>query len=466
MKVGQQARRERRGLRHKTAEFFNSFFDFGGGALSGGFYPVAAGGQARPPVNASSALTGHINTPNSTLSLSAAWACIWLISDTISTLPFILNRRTSANMSYGAPAVDLPLYTLLHDSPNQQMAACEFWQVMIASDLLWGNGYALKTLNGAGQVIALTPIRPEYMVPYRLLIPNTNPKQYEIRYKYYSPLETWDYSADQIFHLKDRTLDGLVGLSRIEYARNSLGIARAADDATAEVFRHGMRTGGFIQADKFLKKEQRDMLRDDLKKFSQGGPEQGGLMVLEGGLKFESITMNPQDVQLLTSRQFAVEDVCRWFGVPPVLIGHAASGTTSWGSGIEQLLLGWLMLNLRPYVRRIEQTVGRSLLALPQRANIYLQIDTADLLGADSTARAQLYGQLAQNGIMTRNEIRAREHLAPMDGADELTVQSQLVPLDKLGETPPEPKPMPPTHIILPPGTPPPATPPPPKALN
>jgi HK97 family phage portal protein len=454
-------------LRRKTAEFFNSFFDFGGGALSGGFYPVAAGGQARPPVNASSSLTGHINTPNSTLSLAAAWACIWLISDTISTLPFILNRRSAPNLAYGEPAADMPLYQILHDSPNQQMSACEFWQVMIASDLLWGNGYAIKTSNSIGQLIALTPLRPEYVVPYRNLIPNTEPKQYEIRYKYYSPLEQFDYTADQIFHLKDRTLDGLVGLSRIEYARNSLGIARAAEDATAEVFKHGLRAGGFVKSDKFLKKEQRDALRDDLKKFAQGGPEQGGIMVLEGGLTWDSITMNPQDVQLLTSRQFAVEDVCRWFGVPPVLIGHTSAGTTAWGTGIEQLLLGWLMLNLRPYVRRIEQTVGRSLLTMPQRTTLYLHIDTSDLLGADSVSRGQLYGNLAQNGIMTRNEIRAREHLAPMDGGDELTVQSQLVPLDTLGDAPPDPKPMAPMHIVLPPtAQPPPASPPPSKQLN
>ncbi len=94
-------------------------------------------------------------------------------------------------------------------------------------------------------------------------------------------------------------------------------------------------------------------------------------MVLEGGLTFEALTMNPQDVQLLASRQFAVEDICRWFGVPPVLIGHAAAGVTAWGTGIEQLMLGWVALNPRPYVRRIEQTAQRSLIAPADRLSQY-----------------------------------------------------------------------------------------------
>jgi HK97 family phage portal protein len=422
-------------LRTKAAEFFNSMFDYGGGAIAGGFYPIAAGGMARPPINAARANTGRILTPQNTLSIAAAWACIWLIADTISTLPFVLNRRAPGNVKFGAPATDLPLYTVLHDAPNGQMSACEFWQVMIASDMLWGNGYALKKVNVNGDVIALDPMRPEFVVPYRM------PPSGVIRYKYYSPLGTEDYSADQIFHLKDRTVDGLVGLSRIEYARNSLGIAWAADEATSDTFKNGMRSGGFIKSEKFLKKEQRDQLAESLRDFATGNSRAGGMMVLEGGLDFSTLTMNPQDVQLLASRQFAVEDICRWFGVPPVLIGHAAAGVTAWGTGIEQLMLGWLALNLRPYVRRIEQASQRSLLKPQDRRSLYLTIDTDDLMGADSAARAALYSTLSQNGIMTRNEIRAREDLPAMPGGDSLTVQSNLIPLDKLGVLPPAPTP-------------------------
>jgi hypothetical protein len=152
---------------------------------------------------------------------------------------------------------------------------------------------------------------------------------------------------------------------------------------------------------------------------------------------FEALTMNPQDSQLLASRQFSVEDVCRWFGVPPVLIGHGAPGVTTWGTGVEQLLIGFVSLTLRPYVRKLEQSVQFSLLKPADRSTVYLTIDTDDLMGADSTARAALYSTYSQNGIMTRNEIRAKEDLAPKAGGDVLTVQSNLVPIEKLGQAPP-----------------------------
>lgn len=438
----------------KTAEFFNSFFDYGTGSIARGWYPVAAGGQARPPINAARAGTGTIVTPNTALALSSVWSCVWLMAGAVASLPFYLNRRTVGQVSYGSPAIDVPLYTVINSQPNQDMSAVSFWKFIIASELLWGNGYAVKTLNGQGQLIALDPIRPEYMVPYRLWIPGTEPKQYEIRYRYYSPLETVDYSADQIFHWKDRTLDGLVGLSRIEYARHSMGIARAAEDATSATFKNGLRSGGFVTSVKYLTKPNRDELKSSLKQFVQGGPEEGGIMVLEGGLDFKSLTMNPQDVQLLASRQFSVEDICRWFQIPPVLIGHAAAGVTAWGSGIEQLLLGWSALSLRSYCRGMQQEIGRSLIAVKDRAALFAAIDLDDLLAADSAARTALYGAFAQNGVMTRNEIRAKENMAPMEGGDKLTVQSNLTPLDKLGEAPP---PAPPTHVFnLPGGTPPP----------
>jgi HK97 family phage portal protein len=456
----------------KTAEFFNSLWDYGSPGTPGGFYPVASGGQAKPPINVVRSDTGRLVSPNTTLSIAAAWACIWLITDTISTLPFVLNKRSSGKVKFGAPAWGEPLFNVLGLSPNAQMSACEFWAFTVASDLLWGNGISLQTRNVNGDVIALEPIRPEYIVPYRQPIafsPDASPPG-NIRYRYYSPLGSADYGAEQVFHVKGRTLDGLVGLSVIQYARNSFGIAQAIDESTSDTFRNGMKAGGFIQSDKYLKVEQRTMLRDSLAAFNVGGPDSGGMMVLEGGLTFSPVTMKPQDVEMLASRQYAVEDVCRWFGVPPVLVGHAAQGVTAWGTGIEQLLLGWQALSLRPYVRRIEQACGKQLLQPGQQAKFFVTIDLDDLTAADQAARSALYASASQNGWMTRNEIREKEDLGPMDGGDTLTVQSNLVPLDKLEELGGQPTHPAPPGQGLPgqppaaPGAQPPAVPPPPKA--
>lgn len=420
------------GLRAKAAEIYRGLFDFSAGTIQRGFFPGAVGGQAAPPINVVGSQSGQEISPGSMLAVSAAWACTWLIADTISTLPFILNQR-DGNNTYGAPAYDNPLYTVLNQRPNTYMPSAEFWQYIVASELLWGSGYAEKTLNGKGDVISLQPLLSQWMTPYKL-------PSGELRYRYqpgFSPEPQEDYSQAQIFHIKDRTLDGITGLSRIQYGRNSMGIAQAAEKATGDTFRNGMRIGGLITNTKTLNPEQRKEIKASLIEFRTGGPQAAGFMVGEAGMGFEPISMSPQDAQLLASRQFSVEDVCRWFGVPPVLIGHGAPGVTTWGTGVEQLLIGFVSLTLRPYVRKLEQAVQFSLLKPADRSTVYLTVDTDDLMGADSAARSALYSTYAQNGIMTRNEIRAKEDLAPVDGGDKLTVQSNLIPIDKLGATPP-----------------------------
>lgn len=420
------------GLRAKAAEIYRGLFDFSAGTIQRGFYPGAVGGQAAPPINAVGSQSGQEISPGSMLAVSAAWACTWLIADTISTLPFILNRR-EGNNSYGAPAFDNPLYAVLGQRPNTYMPSAEFWQYIVASELLWGSGYAEKTLNGKGDVISLQPLLSQWMTPYKL-------PSGELRYRYqpgFAPEPQEDYSQAQIFHIKDRTLDGITGLSRIQYGRNSMGIAQAGEKATSDTFRNGMRIGGLITNTQRLTTDQRKEIKASLVEFRTGGPQAAGFMVGEAGMGFEPISMSPQDAQLLASRQFSVEDVCRWFGVPPVLIGHGAPGVTTWGTGVEQLLIGFVSLTLRPYVRKLEQSVQFSLLKPADRATVYLTIDTDDLMGADSAARSALYSTYAQNGIMSRNEIRAKEDLAPKDGGDALTVQSNLVPIEKLGQAPP-----------------------------
>jgi HK97 family phage portal protein len=137
---------------------------------------------------------------------------------------------------------------------------------------------------------------------------------------------------------------------------------------------------------------------------------------------------------MLLSWKFSTEEICRWLRVPPILVGHAAEGQTMWGSGVEQIMLGWLTLGLRPYLSRVEQAIKKRLIGSNERDRIFAEFNVEGLLRADSAGRAALYSTFAQNGINTRNEIRARENLPPLPGGDDLTVQSNLVPLDMLGQ--------------------------------
>lgn len=406
------------------SSFFGSMFGWFPSVRFGPatYWPVS--GSSKPPVNAAQSNTGQIVSPESALTLSAVWACVWLTARTMASLPLDLKRYQKS----GAGTIEEsdPLYEVLRWRPNANMTAYEFWTAMWASVLLWGAGYAVKKKNG-GKVIALDFLLPGYCTPYQT-------DKGTLRLNYADPRAPGDYSMDEIFTLRERTLDGLTGASVIEFARNSLGLAQSGELAASRTFKKGLNASGFIQVDKFLKKEQRQEFRDSINEFTNEGRNAGGTMVLEGGVKYEQLSMKPLDAELLQSRQFSVEDVCRWFNTPPVLIGHASQGQTMWGSGIEQIFRGWTQLSLRPYVTSCTQAVRASLILPGDRSQLYAEYDLDDLLAADSLARATLYASLSQNGINTRNELRTREGMGPLPGGDMLTVQSNLVPLDQLGQ--------------------------------
>jgi HK97 family phage portal protein len=338
-------------------------------------------------------------------------------------MPLELKRYDKSGM--GLPLESDPLYEVLRWRPNSKMTAYDFWTAQWAQVLLWGASYAVKLRNGA-RVIGLEPKLSEWMTPYQL---DTG----EVRYKYLDPRDPGDYSADDIFMLRERTLDGLTGASVIEFARNSMGLAQSGESAASKTFKRGLNASGFVKTNNFLKEDQRAIFRKSINDFTGEGPNAGGTMVLEGGTDYTQMSMKPQDAELLQSRQFSVEDICRWFGTPPILIGHSAQGQTMWGSGLEQIFRGWLNLSLRPYITCATQAIRASLILPGDRSSVYAEYDLDDLLAADSQSRAQLYSMLSQNGIKTRNELRKKEGDAPLPGGDVLTVQSNLVPLATLG---------------------------------
>jgi HK97 family phage portal protein len=237
---------------------------------------------------------------------------------------------------------------------------------------------------------------------------------------------------EKVFHIKGFGIDRDFGLSPISYARHTIGAAMGADEATSTIFKNGMWQSGFLTTERVLTAEQREQVRTMLGRF-QGTRESGALLLLEAGLDFKPISMPPDDAQMLETRGFSVEEVCRWFRVPPILVGHSPDGQTMWGSGIEQIMIAFLTLSLRPYLRRTKGAIQKRLLYPEQRRKMYADFNVDGLLQADSAGRAALYSSFAQNGIYTRNELREKENQPKKPGGDLLTVQSNMVPLDGLG---------------------------------
>lgn len=365
------------------------------------------------------------------LALSAVWACAKLIAESIASLPFGLYSLDSRGDQVAIN--DSQLYRLLRNSPNADQTAIEYWSITVANILLWGNSYSLKEYSGSGKsrkVVSITPLSPKLMS----FVGNPDGS---LTYKYMpviGPQVT--YTEDQIAHFKGFSMGGRFGLSVIYYATNSFGAAMALDQAAGTLYANGLRPSGALTMPSFMKKGQRDDIRQSLKADIGGVQNTGGVLILEGGMKFEPLGIPPEDAQLLESRGFSVEEVCRWFSVPPVLIGHSDK-TTTWGSGIEQLNLGFLQYCITPLLTRLEQQVQQSFLTPVERMNTFCTFDVSGFLRTDAAGRAALYSSGTQNGWLQRAEVRRKENL-PYAGPDTetLTAQSALLPLDKLGEQP------------------------------
>lgn len=351
---------------------------------------------------------GNETSVDGALQVAAAWACIRLIAETVATLPLILYKKSGDGER--KVAGEHPLYEILHDAPNADMTALEFWEGVVVSLCTHGNAYAEKKRMG-DRLIALVPLRADTMEVFR-------DARGRRRYRYHDDKgRERELDEDSVFHVRGFGNGGDVGLSPIAYARYTLFGARVADRTAAQVFATGNRQQGVLTMDAVLKPEQRDQIRENIiRPFTEGKT-----LILEAGMKFQPTTLSPEDAQMLESRAFQIEEICRWFRVPPFMIGHTEK-STSWGTGLEQQQIAFLTFALEPYLERIEQAVRRSLIIPGERKTLFAEFKVEKLLRADSTARAAYYkaalGTTQEPGWMVKNEVRRLENLDPLEGGD------------------------------------------------
>lgn len=357
---------------------------------------------------------------DSTLQLATAWACIRLTATAVSSLPLGIFEKAPDGSRIARDDHDLG--SVLIDSPNSGQTGLEFWETMVAGLVARGNSYAERTYTGkflsAMQPVDARPVRIDGVLKYKV-----NDRGQE---------ET--LPADKIFHLKGFNFGGDAGLSPIRCGVHSFGSALAADETAARIFANGLQQPLFIDSGmQRLTPEQRKDLTDLFKKF-QGSDNTGKVMVLEAGMKPVPLALNPEDAQMLDTRRFHVEDICRWYGMPPIIVGHAGQGQTMWGTGVEQILLAWLALGINPLCKRIEARIKKDLLPVGERRRFYAEFNREGLLQMDSAAKAAFLGAMTQNGLMDRDEGRAKLNLPSRGGgAAVLTAQTNLAPLDQLG---------------------------------
>lgn len=366
---------------------------------------------------------GILITQDKMLTISAVWACARLISETIATLPLSMYERTGGGKRV---ATGHPLQMIIHDQPNPDTTAAVYWEATIAAMLLRGNARAEKLLVG-GRLVGL-----RFLSPDRLACVRRSDGAPEWRYTERDGRQRV-IPANRIWTVPGFSLDGEAGVSVVQYGANVFGGALAADSVANTTFKNGLRPTTYFKYPTVLRADQREDARKAIKAIS-GAQNAGEPVIMEAGMDTGTIGINPADAQLLESRAFSVEEICRWFRVPPFMVGHAEK-STSWGTGIEQQMIGFLTFTLAPWLRRIEQAISKDLLTPAERLRYYPKFSVEGLLRADSQARAQFYSSMVNNGIYTRDEVRELEDREPMGGnAAVLTVQTALAPLDQLGQ--------------------------------
>jgi HK97 family phage portal protein len=361
--------------------------------------------------------TANIGT-DSALQISTVWAAVDRRATTIASLPFFAYEEKNGQKTLARTS---RLYSILHESPNSRMTPFEFWRAMIMNHDLRGNAYARIERDGNGEAVAMWPM-PSDQVEARVLDDGS------MVYLYTLGNDISVYSDTNVLHLKNLG-NGTVGMSKLDFMRSSTDEAAKMQANASKIFGNGGKPSGVLMLDKVLNKEQRDSLLRSFNGMGEGNTSR--VFLLEASMDYKQLSMTPEDQQLIQSRNLSVTELCRWLDVPPVLVHH--TDVTAWGSGIFEIKDGFYTLSLAPLCVNIQQAVRKRVMTAKQRATMTVEISMDAMMRASIKDRYEIYAKGVQNGLLTRNEVRQLENNPPIEGGDDLTAQSNLLPLDKLG---------------------------------
>lgn len=352
--------------------------------------------------------TGFVD-PNRASGLAVAQACISVISQNLAAMPMNLYQR-SANGGRNR-AMNHPLHSVLHDRFNDQMTAFEGREFLLVSLLTNGNAYARIETNARGQVVALRPLYPSLVAVEKL---ETGRLRYRVSDRHG---RSSIHLQDEILHLRYRLgPDGVMGVSPIQLARETFSLALTQQDQAARQASRAFRAEGALV---FPQKINSDSKADALQKMRdrvEGQAETSGILVLDGGLDWKSLSISAKDAEFLDSRKLSNMDVARTFSVPPTVVGITDNATYSNVDGESRALV---VRCLAPMARRIEQAMNAALLTAEGRKRFFVEHDLAGLMRGDIKARYEAYRIGREWGWLSPNEIRAWENLSEIEGGGE-----------------------------------------------
>lgn len=357
-----------------------------------------------------SAAGKHV-TEHTAMQLTTVYACVRILAEAIAQLPLHVDVWNKDSREH---ALDHPLYSLLHDAPNDEMTSFTFRETAMTHLLLWGNSYSQVIRNGRGEVVEIYPLMPDRMRVDR------DPKTGRIVYSYTTVTDdakdvknkknvVVTLKPKEVLHIPGLGYDGLVGYSPIAMAKNAIGLSMAAEEYGSKFYANGAAPSGVLEHPGILKDPER--LRNAWNQTFSGSARSHRIAVLEEGMKYTPISINPDEAQFLETRKFQVDEIARIFRVPPHMVGDLEKSSFS---NIEQQSLEFVKYTLDPWVSRWEQSMTRTLLTPEERRKYSISFNVDGLLRGDYQSRMNGYATGIQNGFMSPNDVRRLENMNPI----------------------------------------------------
>ena len=372
--------------------------------------------------------TGKVVSVNTAIQVATVFACARVIAEGIAQVPLKLIQE-NADASTRMPAKAHPLYDLLACKPNAWQTSFEYREMLAWHVVLCGNAYSYINRARTGQILELIPFEPGKVTPRR-------DTAYKLTYEVLGiDGQLMTFQADQIWHVKGPSWNSWCGMEAVSLAREAIGLAMATEEQHARMHKNGVKNSGVYSIEGTLKADQYEALQKWIDQQMAGLENSGKAMILDRSATWLNTSMTGVDSQHLETRRFQIEEVCRFFRVMPIMVGYSDKAATY--ASAEQMFLAHVVHTLSPWYQRLEQSIDANLLSEKDRAaGYYAQFVEEGLLRGDSKSTAEFLTKLTTNGIMTRNEARAKLDMNPLDGLDDpLTPVNMQIGTDPQGES-------------------------------
>ena len=358
------------------------------------------------------------------LGVPTAYACVRVIAEAVASLPLHVYRKSG---KFSEPDPEHWAQPLLSEAPNPLHTAFTWRELLVTHALFWGNHYSAIELDSRGGIVFLP------LLPWNVAVRLTSDGKRKVYIARLSDGTEKEFREDRIIHIPALGTDGLTGISPVRKLRNMYGLAIAAENFGSKFFANDLRPSVILETPAKMKEDaQKNLVTSLYEKFS-GAENKWKVLVLEEGAKMHMVQMPLEDAQFLQTRQMQDGQICAIFKVPPHMVALTEK-QTSWGTGIEQMDIGFAKHTILPWCRKIEMELARKVFAGTDR---FARFSLEGLMRGDFKTRQEGYALQVQNGIRTRNEVRELEDLPPLGDGDIALVPSNMTTIQKLNQPDP-----------------------------